>query len=171
MKKVLLLMVAVLMVSSVAMADHIGVYTDASGASCVLAPGFNNGTSTVLHKFSAGATACRFKATLPPGSSLFGFTPTTPFVPVGVMTSDLSIGYGACYTGTIVVGTFAAILGAGTITVEPADGFPTILAVDCNFVEFNITGGVAYVGGSETNCQEPNATEPTTWGQVKALYR
>ena len=57
MKKVLLLMVAVLMVSSVAMADHFGVYADNTGASCSLAVGFQSGTTAaVIEKLPAAIT-------------------------------------------------------------------------------------------------------------------
>jgi hypothetical protein len=166
MKKVLLLMVAVLMISSVAMADHLGVYADCSGASCSLAPGFTS-TAAVVHKFTLGATGVRFKVTLPAGSSFFSFS--TPYTPVGSMTSDLSVGYGQCLVGTICVGNIVAILNPGTINVLPADTFPNILYTDCVFAEKSATGGDAYVGGTG-DCHEV-ATEQSTWGQVKALYR
>ena len=168
MKKVLLLMVAVLMVSSVAMADHIGVYADASGASCALASGFNS-TATVIHKQTAGATGSRFKITLPAGSNLFAFN--TGFTPVGALGSDLSLGYGQCLSPTIVLGTIVAILAPGTIYVLPADGFPNIIYTNCSFAELPATGGTAYVLPSNGSCGEPSATEQSTWGQVKALYR
>jgi len=167
MKKVLLLMVAVLMVSNVAMASHFGLYTDGSGSSCELgAAGFNT-TATVVEKFSLGSTGCRLKAILPAGSNFFGFT--TNFVPIGNLTSDLSLGYGQCLNGTIPLGTLAAILAPGTITVTAADAYPNIIITDCNFGEYPATGGFAYVAGTGP-CGEI-ATEQSTWGSVKALYR
>ena len=169
MKKVLLLMVAVLMVSNVAMANHFGVYNDSSGSSCVLSatPGQFSSTATAIEKFSLGSTGSRFKITLPPGSSFFGFQ--TTFVPIGVMTSDLSLGYGQCLSGSIVLGTINAIYTAGTLSVLPADGFPNIIYTDCSFGEYPATGGNAYVGTTGP-CNEV-ATEQSTWGNVKALYR
>ncbi len=168
MKKVLLLMVAALMISSVAMADHFGVYSDATGSSCALGAAnvFNPG-ATVIHKFTLGATGSRFKVTLPAGTSFFGFN--TTFVPIGVLTSDLSLGYGQCLTGSIPLGTITAIYAAGTLSVLPADAFATIIYTDCNFGEYPATGGTAYVGGTGP-CNEV-ATEQSTWGNVKALYR
>src|SRR5512134_3130240 len=124
MKKVLLLMVAALMISSVASANHFGVYTDATGSSCLLAPGFTS-TATVVEKFTNGSTGSRFKVTLPAGSSFFSFN--TPFVPIGVMTSDLSLGYGLCLDGSIALGQIVAILNPGQIDVLPADAFATII--------------------------------------------
>jgi hypothetical protein len=168
MKKVLLLMVAVLMISSVAMsAPHYGIYSDCSGSSCSLASGFVQGAALV-EKFSTGTTGCRLKVVLPAGSNFFGFT--TSYVPIGNLTTDLSLGYGVCLTGTNCLGTIAAILAPGTITVTAADGFPNIIYTDCSFGELIGHGGTAYVG-STGNCNEPNPTQPSTWGQVKALYR
>jgi hypothetical protein len=167
MKKVLLLMVAVLMISSVAMAGgHFGVYTDANANSCLLAPGFTS-TATVVEKFSAGSTGSRFKVILPAGSSFFSFN--TTFVPIGTLTSDLSLGYGTCLNGTIPLGQIVAILNPGTIQVLAADNFSTIIYTDCSFGEYPATGGLAYVG-TTGDCGEV-ATENSSWGQVKSLYR
>jgi hypothetical protein len=167
MKKVLLLMVAALMISSVAMANHFGVYVDGTGSSCELgAAGFNS-TATVCEKFSIGSTGCRFKVTLPPGSNFFSFS--TTLVPIGVLTSDLSLGYGQCLNGTIPLGQIVAVLAPGTMTVSAADGFPNIIYTDCSFGEYPGTGGNAYVAGTGP-CGEI-ATEQSTWGSVKALYR
>jgi len=165
MKKVLLLMVAVLMVSSVAMADHIGVYLDANGSSCLLAAGFNP-TVYVLEKFSLGSTGCRFAVNMG-SSSQFGFT--SPYPAIGTITSDISLAFGVCLSGTINLGTLACLLSPGSIQVTPASGFPNPIFTDCSFASLPATGGTAWVG-STGNCGEV-ATEPSTWGQVKALYR
>lgn len=169
MKKVLLLMVAVLMISSVAMADHIGVYSDATGSACLLAPGFTS-AAAVIQKFSTGSSASRFKVVLPAGSSFFSFS--TPYTTSGGLTTDLSVGYSPCLSGSFLVGTIVAILNPGTISVAPADLQTNILWLNCDFIQFNGTGGHATVGvsGNPQDCGEV-ATEPTTWGQVKALYR
>lgn len=167
MKKVLLLMVAVLMISSVAMADHFGVYSDATGSSCALGAAGFNPNANVIHKFTLGATGSRFKVTLPLGTLFFGFN--TPYVPIGVLTSDLSLGYGLCLNGSIPLGTITAQYTAGVISVLPADAFASIIYTDCSFGEYPATGGNAYVG-TEGPCNEV-ATEQSTWGNVKALYR
>jgi len=166
MKKVLLLMVAVLMVSSVAMADHIGVYSDANGSSCTLTAGFVQ-FSYVLDKFSLGTSGCRFAVNMGP-NTFVGFT--TPYPAIGSgLTSDLSLAFGVCFNGTIQLGTLAAVWVGGTAQVIPAQGFANILVTDCTAAAHNATGGTAYVGVTG-NCNEV-ATEPSTWGQVKALYR
>jgi hypothetical protein len=165
MKKVLLLMVAVLMISSVAMADHFGIYSDATGASCVLAaPGFSS-TNTVIEKFSLGSNGCRFSVdNLPTGASFFAFS--SPWTPVGDVHSDLSLGYGTCQTGSIVLGSFVAIFGPSTLHVLPAQGFLNIIYTDCNFGQHNATGGTAYIAGTGP-CGEV-ATEPSTWAPLSA---
>ena len=172
MKKVLLLMVAVLMISSVAMsAEHIGVYTDGTGTVCALGniAGQFSPSATVVEKSTTGSTGCRFKVTFPPGTSFFGFN--TPWVPIGAINSDLSLAYGSCITGNITLGTINAIYGAGTGTIGPADLFASIIYTDCSFGEYPATGGYFYVNGTGI-CEDPGvATEPSTWGQVKALYR
>lgn len=169
MKKVLLLMVAVLMISSVAMADHIGVYTDGTATACLLAPGFTS-TATVVQKFSTGSSAARFKVVLPAGSSFFSFS--TPYTTSGGLTTDLSVGYSPCLSGSFVVGQIVAILTPGTISVAASDLQSNIFWLDCDFIQHNGTGGHATVGasGNPQDCGEV-ATEPSTWGQVKALYR
>jgi hypothetical protein len=169
MKKVLLLVVACLMISSVAMADHLGIYSDATGASCFLgaAPGFYT-TPTIMHKFSAnGTTGVRFKVTVPVGSSIFAFN--TTMAPNGQLGSDMSVGYGACLNGSFAVGTIVAQLAAGELKIETADLQPYLMMTDCTFTELPLTGGSAWVG-TPGECHEV-ATEQSTWGKVKSLYR
>jgi len=170
MKKVLLLMVAVLMVSSVAMADSIGVFSDNTGSSCALGniAGQFSPTATIIHTSPGGATGSRFKVTFPAGTAFFGFN--SPFVPVGALNTDLSLGYGSCITGSIVLGTINAIYGAGTGKLEKADLQSQIIYTDCSFGEYPATGGYFYVN-STGPCTDIVATEPSTWGQVKSLYR
>jgi hypothetical protein len=166
MKKLLLLTVALLSIAGVATADHIGIYTDATGSSCSFVPGFTT-TPTIIHKFSAGTTGSRFKVTFPAGSSFFAFN--TPFSPLGVLNSDISVGYGTCLNGSIPIGTIIAILAAGLMQVEPADLYSFILFTDCNFVELVASGGGAIIGSSGGECTNP--VQPSTWGKVKSLYR
>jgi hypothetical protein len=172
MKKVLMLTAGVLMVANVAMADHFGLYTDGSGGDCHLTgPGFNT-TAAVVEKFTLGSTGCRFYLDVvnAPGTLIFAFA--TPFVPVGDIKSDLSVGYGGCQgPGSVVVGTMVIQLGgSGYMDILPATGFPNILYTDCNFAEKPATGGRAWINNPTGQCNEV-ATQPSTWGQVKALYR
>jgi hypothetical protein len=172
MKKVLLLMVAVLMISSVAMADHIGLYGDLAGSTCLVAPGFAQGnTAFVLHKFTTGATGSRWKINFPAGSTIFAFSPAGTFSPLGNVTTDMSVGYGGCNTGTLYLGYCVGSLTAGAGAVVAADLQTNVIYTDCGFTQLNATGGTFTVGAAgPAPCGEV-PTEPTTWGSVKALYR
>ena len=169
MRRMLLLLACFVLISSAAMADHIRVYSDASGASCILAGGFNF-TSTILQKFSTGTTGSRFKVMFPAGSNFFAFN--TPFNAVGFLPSDLALDYGQCRTGTVVLGTILANLSPGYVTVLPADNHTDIVSRDCDLVEQRASGGSACVDCPPLAdpCSQV-ATKPSTWGSVKALYR
>ena len=169
MTRVLMLAVAILLVGSLAFADHIAPYSDATGSSCNLPAGFSTNT-TIIHKFTAGATGSRWKLdlSLAPGSLVFAFN--TPYVPIGVVSSDLSLGYGQCLVGSIPLGTVVAILNPGAVSVVPADAFPNIIYTNCLFAELPATGGHASINGDGHGC-DFDAVEKSTWGSVKALYR
>ena len=168
MKKVLLLMLAVLMISSAAMAEHIGLFADQAGTNCTLAPGFNPNVYLVESSLG-GTTGSRFKVVPGAGNSIFAFN--TSYVPIGNVSNDLSLAYGQCLTGQVVLGSLLmSLAGPGNLEVTAADAFPNIIYTDCLFGEYPATGGKAYVGVAG-NCQFPIATQPSTWGQVKSLYR
>jgi hypothetical protein len=170
MKKLLLLSICLLLVSSVALADHIGVYSDPTGSSCYLgAAGQFNPNATVIHKFTSGATGSRFKVTFPAGTAFFAFN--TTYVPIGALDTDLSLGYGQCLSGEIVLGSILAIYGAGTGQVEKADLQPIILYTNCVFAELLATGGAFTVGQAGYCTEYSTPVESSTWGSVKALYR
>src|SRR5262249_55949564 len=144
---------------------------DASGSSCQLSGvGFMT-TPTVLHRFTLGATASRWyiNAGFAPGTTILAFT--TPYTTVGDIHNDLRVGYAQCLTGTIVLGTLVMVSGGiGHIDLIAAQGFANIIYTDCSSGEHPATGGNAYMNGSN-NCGEIDAVEPSTWGQVKSLYR
>ncbi len=183
MKKVLMLTLALTMCSGVAMADHIGIYGDQSGSGCVLTlAGLPNMTSAyIVHKYSAGSTASQFKVT--DASSLTAANQVTPFLMLGTWNTDLSLAYGSCLSGDILLMTLnffyfgQPTTCANTLEIVPA---PTaavpgaISIVDCATPSGNLytaNGGRAFtVEGCPSGCGEI-ATAEKTWGGVKALYR
>jgi hypothetical protein len=147
--------------------SHIGIYSDESGYSCLVASGFNQNVIVIHKLYFESSVGARFKMTLPSGSTFFTFQ--TSFNATGALTSDLSLGYGQCLTGSVVLGNVVAVLAEGPMEIVAADLQATIIAVDCTFAEFEASGGPAYAG----TCCDPciGATEATTWGKVKSLYR
>jgi len=169
MKRVLCLAVVILSVASIGMADHIGLYSDDSGESWCMLPGFYGGTGAVIiQKFSNGTYGSRWSVSLPAGSSYFSFQSID--TTTGAATSDISVGTGVCVSGDVVLGYLICNLTEGIADVLPAQGFSDILWLDCNFGENPGTGGFAYIGQDPASCLI-GATEASTWGQVKALYR
>jgi hypothetical protein len=172
--KTLFMLCALLVIAipQIATADHIGVYSDCVGSSCILTPGFTS-TTAVVHKFSLGAVASRFKISFPAGTSVFAFIPVFPQPIPGDVQVDISVLYGECFQGAFCMGTLVAILAAGPVCVLPANGFSSVTYTDCSSVEMPATGGGASVGGPchGYNVCETVSVESSTWGSVKALYR
>lgn len=176
MKKVLLLALCCVFAANVAMADHLGVYADPAGTSCTLTPPLFALTSVyVVHKFTAGATASRFKVTGNAGGGTF-VGASTPYAQLGNVSTGISIGYGVCLSGAINALQMNYFFGAaptcGLLRVENDNIRPYVEVTDCGFADKAATGGDFYFGANGTcqNCNEV-ATEATTWGTIKALYR
>jgi hypothetical protein len=169
MKRIVLSTVCALMIASIAMADHIGIYPDATGSSCELAKGFST-TATIIEKFSIGTRGARFKIDLSlcPGTAIFNFV--TNWGSVGNINNDMSVAYGQCLSGNVVVGTLTAVWAPGAVSIVQADLQPNIYYWDCNFLEQPATGGHASIDGDGHGC-DADPVQPATWGGVKALYR
>jgi len=169
MRRILLLAISLVMIASAAFASHIAIFSDATGSICNLASGFSTG-ATILHKFSAGSVGSRFRVDLSlcPGSTILEFN--SPYLTTGTITSDESVAYGQCLSGSIVVGTLTALWFPGAVSIVPAAGFPDIIDVQCDLVEVPATGGHTSIDGDGHGCDE-DAVEPSTWSSVKALYR
>ena len=174
MTRILLITVAVLMISSVAMADAIGVYTDQNGTNCNLYSGFSQSANVIYRCWTpGGSTGARFKVVGPSGSTVIALT--TPYVTIGSVANDLSIAFGVCVEGTFSLGTLTAIWAPGSGgEVLPSDGYPNIIMTDCSFGEYPAWGATFCVAQASCSCHDfPPIVETrqSTWGQVKALYR
>lgn len=155
----------------------ISMYNDDQGSNCNIVA--NGGGAFLqpymIQKFSngGGATGLRFKITVPTGMSIVGFG--TIYVPIGDVKGDLSLAYGVCQQSQFVVGqlqvlSLSASPACSYISVVAADNFANPIATDCNFGEYPIKVGQAIVN-SDGSCPCSIATEPTSWGKVKSLYR
>ena len=170
--KTVLLITFLLMAANVALADTFVIADDSSGSSCQLH--YNPACFTceysqyfILHKFSTGATGCLLKLELAPGSTVYEVQNSPGSH--GIDTAGTYISYGGpCAGGTIALVTFGAVLGPGEQKVVAAVGEASPVYYDCIGNPHAATGDTSYyqVPGPCTV-----ATEPSTWGAVKALYR
>ena len=159
---------------------HLGIYADDQGTTCELRdPGNSLITGYIVHKFGLpgdNATGCRFRIEVPAAATWMYLTFSTPFVPVGTANLDLSVDYGVCLETTTLIGSAlwystTPCPPCGAIAMKPAPGFETMIATDCTFAEFPISGYNAVVNADASCCCDCWATRPSTWGSVKALYR
>jgi hypothetical protein len=175
MKRFALMVLVLLAMASTAMAQGVGdisVYADDQGNSCDLTlPGFTNWY--VVHKFKPGegSTSSRFKVVPPAGAVIQAFN--TTFVPVGDIKTDISVGYGTCINSTTNLGNIivtGAAAACSYVSVLPPDIGGPVLATDCSFGEYTAGAGQGIVG-NDGSCPCNIATQPSTWGKVKSLYR
>ena len=185
MKKVLVTSLAIMLCASGAMADSIGVYSETGGAdgNCALTtlvppPGAN--TLYIVHKLNEGSTAAQFKVN--DLSGLFPANQTTTFLTLGTWNVDLSVSYGGCVSGEIVIMNLIFLwFGTPTtgcnnrldVVAAPTSPIPgEIATVECDFATVTPAAGLSgYVGPGSGACCPVIATEESTWGGVKALYR
>jgi hypothetical protein len=105
-----------------------------------------------------------------------------PITWYGNVTDGVAVGWGRCvdteFGGFEIVRLTYQLYGTSArcsfLEVLPYPGFQSILALDCNYDLLPArTGGYMWVnynrGCGSLWCIL--ATEPTTWGKVKALYR
>ena len=181
MKKTLILALTLTLLATAALADEISVWADTNGNTCTLnfvGPDLYN--AYVVHKTVAGTTGSQFKVNNNTGWA-FAAQVMNGFLAIGDAYTDLSLAYGGCLAGPsiVVVQLTAAIFAApasdcGIIEIVGAPGKTTILSVNCNFAEVPALTGVFYLGASASSdcyCGVPFATEQSTWGKVKSLYR
>jgi hypothetical protein len=180
----LVLVGGVVLAASAAFADHLGIYSDNQGNSCVtgaLVPPPTTNFAYVIHKFTTGTTGARFKVN--DLSGLFHAAATTPYLEGGGGGAPYigsSLAYGNCLNGQLVIYTleflwFAQPISCAKMEIvpDPIEISGNIIFTNCNFTTLVATGGQFFwnADGTCQNCNEPNATEITTWGTIKALYR
>ncbi len=87
--------------------------------------------------------------------------------------------YGACLTGPSVGVVQLSGFGfpvpgqtCGLVEVVPAPDKTFVIAVNCSLIELPMQAGTFRFNTDGTcPCVDVNATEATTWGKVKSLYR
>ena len=179
-KFVLSIAILALMASPVlAQTDAFGVYQDQTGLNCNITmtfPALNE--VWIVHKTSAGATGSQFKVTAPTSGTLTaagGGVANANFLVIGEPYTDLSLAYTECLTGTFPVWKLsffasAAVPDCQYISIIPAPDKVGVLSVDCTFAELPSYGGQGIISATAA-CNCDVATQESTWGKVKSLYR
>jgi hypothetical protein len=181
MKKILMICLTITMVvagSAMAQQDSFGIFMDQAGLVCENTPSAPSPIQLfVVHKTGTAAAGSQFKLVNSSGWSLSAST-IAPFLTIGDAFSDVSLAYAGCVNGpaiaVILLSGFAfPVPGTpcGVVEVVAAPGKSAPLTVDCNFAELPATGG-RFVFNGDTSCPcNIIATEESTWGKVKNLYR
>jgi hypothetical protein len=181
MKKTLLITLVLMVSASMAFAQggSIGIFGDTGGTSCNItdaAPGLLS--IYLVHVNTPGATASQFAAPTP--ACMVGaqyLSQASPFaVVIGNSQTGVAIGYGACYTGPVLVLTLSYFAGGTSspccyfqVVPDPLVPSGQIEVVDCAENLLFATGGVGIVNADATClCDVP--TQDTTWGKVKSLF-
>jgi hypothetical protein len=182
MKRLLLLTVVVLSVSSMAFAQvgMINVYADAGQASCNFVD-LGALVQVFLFHEGGGATAAQFLLEVPAAWMHLGDTWNTA-TSIGTSISGVSLGYGACLGGVTpfnlgsvnFFGSAAAACERVSIVPDPASLTLMVELVDCVLPKpnkFTFAEGGSGTINSDGSCQcNIIPVRETTWGGIKALY-
>lgn len=158
----------------------IDIYADMNHSSCEL---FDNVQPPVVlvYYFLSGAAqsnAVRFSAPRPAcwlGATFAG--DSGPHTRVGNSQGDWSIAFGFCLSGTVFLAQTAYLVsGQGVPCCQlsaVASPYGSFEYLDCSFRQFPVTTGqkLTINPDASCHCSQPLATEATTWGRVKSLYR
>jgi len=115
---------------------------------------------------SAGFTGSWVQDVVPGGMAVIGTSP-----------NGIVINYQACRSGDVpILRATYQLFGTSSLCsrlhAAPYPGIGFIETMDCSFDAYPDDGGALVVHSDEScPCQGPEATRPSTWGQVKALYR
>lgn len=178
--------------SSIAIWD--GTYPDCF---TIDTPGLH--TVQVVHRFSIGTLAARFKVVSDPGMTMTYVSETHPIAhSLGNTQDGLAVCYDECMGGSMVVAVIT-YMGYGTTTspcskirvvphplaetldVVNCDGQPEVATGTHLEVRTSLSGGCNYCTSHMDATTYPGSakffncvglpTEPSTWGRVKELYR
>ena len=163
--------------SANAQSTKIELSADVNRTSCELVDQGGFFTIYVFQTGSFQSTAVRFKAAKPAcwlGATWVGDSST--YVSLGNSQTDWSVAYGACKTLPVLVGQINyQAAGASLPCCEAVVTAPPIEFVytDCSFAEHPLVPGQKVVINPDQSCpcNLPLATEQSTWGRVKSLYR
>lgn len=161
-------------------ADHVGIYDDTLGGPCFGPPPGPGAPFTmyILHEQATGSTGGRWNvASIAPNLIVLG-SQCAGGVSIPVIPTDgMLASYGGCLAGTIqacqvmYLSLGGGFDGCNHLTVTPFAGDAQVQVLDCADQFHGATAGhfSFNISGQCDTCVL--ATEETTWGSVKALYR
>ena len=176
------LILASLPASAFAQAGYIGIYSDVGYSDCTLLDQSSGYVDVyVVHKGTSGATGAQFKVAGGAGFNCIYVDETSPHTAVvGNSQTGVGIGYGQCFAADVLVLTITYIRYGGSLPCsyleavpDPTYGTGSVAVTDCTLPfaqQLPATGSRLYVNPDES-CSCAVATEPTTWGRIKGLYR
>jgi len=183
----LLVLVAVSVCAMPALADApggtIAVFADPLGENCYpqdIAPGLFQ--VYVVHINDNAMTGSEFRVLAGEGFTgvyLGEYPGSTGFVTVGYAFEGIAMGYGRCFPTPIHLLTMSFYVQGSSrsccyfrVVADPRTG--GLSGVTCDFEAVPAEGGTTYVNPDGTcACRipgHPTPVEPSTWGQVKAMY-
>lgn len=175
-RRVLTIIAGILLAASSARAGYweLHIYSDAA----LTDSSINDSSPRIVNFYVVekgsfqGATGVRFSTEPTAGFTGVWLGDATSYYKVGSSPTDIAVGYAACIPPPILVMTMTyQLYGTSSpcseLRIVPPDHSPCAYTpdMDCSFVE----GCITDLRSLHINC--PLATEPTTWGKVKALYR
>lgn len=184
MKRLLLLATVLVCLSSLAFAQanpgSVGIFSDQLGTDCNITDGSVGLFSVyIVHVVTNGSTASQWLMEADPGFTAQYVGETSPFqTAIGDTQNGISVAYGSCLAGPFLVAT-VNYFGQGTstacallsIVADPVAPSGQVEIVDCSFVKHLAPkGGQARVNPDGT-CQCNVATQTSSWGGIKALYK
>lgn len=151
------------------------LYTDPAFTQCTLSDTAPGVVSVYVVETAYISLAVWFRVAASPGFTGVWLSDATPYTKTGSSQTGLGVHFSRCLSGRWLVATITyQLFGTSTcsqLAIAPGEGLAFPICFDC-FDElpcFNNNPLYVNCDGS-FNCN-PVATEPSTWGRVKSLYR
>lgn len=169
-----------------ARADDISIFADVAATSCSVTTTPNTLLNVyVVHWFnSQGATASQFMITNAKTTTGLtwlstGLYDTTNYISIGDIATGISVAYGGCIMDPSFPILILTYFVTGTVptcsmmqvVADPVVQQGTVITTNCNFAELSGNGGNFAFNPDQTCLCAADATEQSTWGKVKSLYR
>jgi hypothetical protein len=159
--------------------DWLSLYSDAAFTDCTLADSSPRIVNIYVTEHAFGATGIRFKVEPGPVFTGVWLGESSPFFTLGSSPTDISIGFTRCEVGHFLVLTMSyQLFGTSScstlalVSPFPDWSFPDRpLCASCLFTEVPCLATPLHINCPGQFACSPVATQASTWGNVKALYR